>query len=137
MKSIAFFLSIFTILTIAACKKADLIAITKKTSIVSNATLPGKWKVAGNWMSSGGPMYFVPATGDDHVQFNSDGTMTGSAFSDFKLYTVKDSVTIKMTSADQAKYENYFYKIKGDTLTLGMAGPIICIEGCAVTLVKE
>lgn len=82
-------------------------------------------------------MYFVPSTKNDHVQFNANGTMSGSAFPDFKLYTFKDSVTIKMTSADRTRYEDYIYKIKDDTLTLGLAGPTICIEGCAVELVKD
>lgn len=82
-------------------------------------------------------MYFVPASGNDQVQFYTDGTMSGSAFPDFKRYTVKDTLTISMTSADKTTYENYFYKINGDTLKLGLAGPILCVEGCAVVLLKE
>lgn len=129
MKSLIIFLSFVVIAGISACKKNNLTP--------GNTTLPGNWKVIGNWISSGGPMYFVPSTKNDHVQFNTDGSMSGTAFPDFKLYAIKDSITVKMTSADRTKYEDYYYKIKGDTLTLGMAGPMICIEGCAVELVKE
>jgi len=137
MKPVNFILSALIVVSIAACKKGELTGLTKRPSAVINTSLPGKWKVSGNWLSSGGPMYFVPANGSDHVQFNADGTMDGSAFPQFKNYAFKDTITIRMTSANGATYEDYFYKIKGDTLTLGMAGPIICIEGCAVQLVKE
>jgi hypothetical protein len=135
MKPFACFLFALAILGTSACKKEATLKTVDMPA--ANATLRGYWRVIGNMISSGGPMYFVPASGNDQALFNADGSMSGSAFPNFKLYTVKDSVTIKMTSADKATYENYIYKIKSDTLTLGLAGPIVCTEGCAVVLVKE
>jgi hypothetical protein len=130
MKYITITLSILVIFGLSACNKRGV-------SPTKNSTLPGKWKVIGNWISSGGPPYLAVASGKDYAEFNMDGTMDGTAFPDYKLYIVKDSVTINMTSTDKVKYENYVYKIKGDTLTLGPAGPIYCIEGCAVVLLKQ
>jgi hypothetical protein len=138
MKNLTHPLFFVVILLVAACVKEKAAVKPKvKVTATATATLPGKWKVVGNMISSGGPMYFVAASATDYVSFNTDGTLVGSAFPDYKLYTVKDTITLKMTSADESTYENYFYKIKHDTLTLGLAGPNICIEGCAVILVKE
>ncbi|MFI5160388.1 MAG: hypothetical protein ACHQHN_03885 [Sphingobacteriales bacterium] len=128
---LAFFVIIF--LSVACHKDSTIVKPTSKTQ----ATLPGKWKVVGNMISSGGPMYFVAASGNDYATFNTDGTLSGTAFPNYKYFTVQDTVKIRMASADQATYEDYFYAIKHDTLTLGMAGPYICIEGCAVVLVKQ
>jgi hypothetical protein len=134
MKHLAYLLSTALILAVAGCHK-DSITVIPATK--ATATLPGKWKVIGNMLSSGGPMYFVAASGTDYVAFNTDGTLGGTAFSNYKYFTVKDTVTIHMASADKATYEDYYYAIKHDTLTLDLAGPNICIEGCAVVLVKE
>jgi len=136
MKNLTYPLFFVVILLTAACVKGTT-NVKPRVNVTATATLPGKWKVVGNMISSGGPMYFVAASGTDYVSFNTDGTLVGSAFPDYKLYTIKDTVTLKMTSADETTYENYFYKIKHDTLTLGLAGPNICIEGCAVVLVKQ
>jgi len=137
MKNLTYLLFFVVILFAAACVKEKASVKPKVVNVTATATLPGKWKVVGNMISSGGPMYFVAASGTDYVSFNTDGTLVGSAFPDYKLYTIKDTVTLKMTSVDETTYENYFYKIKHDTLTLGLAGPNICIEGCAVVLVKQ
>jgi hypothetical protein len=134
MKYLSYSLFFVVILLAMACHKDSVTVIpASKTT----ATLPGKWKVIGSMISSGGPMYFVAASGKDYVAFNTDGTLGGTAFFNYKYFTVKDTVTIHMTSADNAAYEDYYYAIKHDTLTLGLAGPTICIEGCAVVLVKE
>jgi hypothetical protein len=130
MKYITITLSILTIFGLSGCNKSS-IRPTK------NSTFSGKWKVIGNMISSGGPMYFVAANGKNYAEFYTDGRIGGTAFPDYRLYTIKDSVTVNMTSADKAKYENYIYKIKGDTLTLGLAGPAYCIEGCAIVLLKQ
>ena len=82
-------------------------------------------------------MYFVPADGKDYVVFGADGNLSGPAFPDFKFYTVTDKATINMTKADKSVYQNYYYRIKNDTLSMSPSGPSICIEGCAIELVKE
>jgi hypothetical protein len=135
MKNLTFLLLVTCILFASACNKMGI--PPKTTSFKTAATLPGKWKLIGTMLSAGGPEYFVPDNNKDYVTFNTDGTLGGTAFSGFKFYTVKDTVTINMTQADMITYENYYYKIKGDSLSLSPAGPSICIEGCEVKLVKE
>ncbi|RWY47965.1 hypothetical protein [Mucilaginibacter gilvus] len=117
------------------------VACTNKQGAVPNASLTGKWRYIGSRMSSGGPQYFVPATNSNgYLQLNADASMywklpdnsTGS----YVKYTVLDSVKLKLSSADGKEYEDYYYKIKGDSLSLGMAGPIVCYEGCSEHFVK-
>lgn len=88
-------------------------------------------------ISAGGPLYFVPADGKDYVDFNANGIIDGSAFPDFKFYTIKDNVTINMPKLDKTTYENYQCNFKGDTLSMSPAGPVFCIEGCTIKLVKD
>jgi hypothetical protein len=142
MKYLAYSLSIAIILFVSACGKENLQGKTNlkeipNTSPKENTSLTGKWKVVGNMISSGGPMYFVQASGKDHVDFNTDESMDGSAFPDFTFYTLTDSVTIKMTKGDKAVYQDYRYTINGDSLSMSPAGPTFCIEGCVIKLVKE
>lgn len=134
MKYRGYLLFFVIILLAVACHKdgATVIPASK-----TKATLPGTWKVIGSMLSAGGPQYFVPDNNKDYATFNADGTIGGTAFSGYKYFTVKDTVTIHMTSANKATYEDYYYAIKHDTLTMGPAGPNICIEGCSVILVKE
>jgi hypothetical protein len=134
MKHLIYLLSFTIILLVFACHK-DSIAV--KSSVKTAATLPGKWKLIGTMLSAGGPQYFVPDNNKDYVTFNTDGTLEGTAFSGYKYFTVKDSITIHMTTADKASYEDYRYTIKYDTLKMGPAGPSVCIEGCSVILVKD
>ncbi|HTE01492.1 MAG TPA: hypothetical protein VK668_19530 [Mucilaginibacter sp.] len=138
MKYLAYSLSIVIILLISACNKENLQGKTSLKAVPKiKASLPGTWKVIGSMISSGGPLYFVPADGKDHASFNTDGALDGSAFPGYKFYTLKDSVTIKITKADKAIYQDYFYNIHGDTLSMSPAGPVFCIEGCVIKLVKE
>ncbi len=134
MKHLVYLLSVVIILAISACHKDGATVIP---AFKTKATLPGTWKVIGSMLSAGGPQYFVPDNNKDYATFNADGTIGGTAFSTFKYFTVKDTITIHMTSADKAIYEDYYYAIKHDTLTMGPAGPNICIEGCSVILLKE
>jgi len=138
MKRIIYILSIAVVLAVSACKKE---AATQHKGVpipVSNEHLAGTWKVIGNMISSGGPMYFVPTTGNYHVTFQTDGTMLGSEFPDFVTYTLKtDSSIVRMTKADNSTYQNYLTTISSDTLTMSPFGPSMCIEGCAIKLVKQ
>jgi len=135
MKYLACFLSALVILSTSACKKDG--GTANANALKANAILQGKWKVIGNMISSGGPMYFVPDNGNHYVEFNANGAMSGPAFPDFTHYAIKDSVTLNMTKTDKTTYENYYFTIKIDTLTLSPTGPLVCVEGCDVKLVKE
>jgi hypothetical protein len=100
-------------------------------------TLIGKWKLFSSSYSEGGPMITKRAPTDNkyYVQFNSDGRLEGTSFAEYKTYSVKDSVTLVFKKSDNV-IQNYAYIIKGNTLTLGPAGPIYCIEGCSSTFIK-
>jgi hypothetical protein len=116
---------------VSACKKDN--------TIKGNATLTGKWLYAGSMMSSGGPQYWVKPTASnskDYMELKSDGTMSWTGNNDFKKYTLIDSVTINMHNPDSSKYENFNYRIKGDSLALSPRGPVLCIEGCSTHFVK-
>jgi hypothetical protein len=129
MKYLITTLLVAIIIQISACKKNNDVK-------VADQNLTGKWQLSRNLLSSGGPTYWVKATNVDYALFNTNGTLGGTAFGDFKRYTVKDSVTLTLTNADKTQYENYRYRIKGDSLTMAPAGPVVCIEGCAVQFVK-
>jgi hypothetical protein len=138
MKYLAYTLSIAIVLFLSACDKENLQGKPSLKKVPKiKATLTGTWKVIGNMISSGGPMYFVAADGKDHASFNANGALDGSAFPGYKFYTLKDSVTIKITKADKIIYQDYLYNIHGDTLSMSPAGPVFCIEGCVIKLVKE
>jgi hypothetical protein len=116
---------------VGACKKDN--------TIKGNTALAGKWLYAGSMISSGGPQYWVKPTASnskDYLELKSDGTMSWTGNNDFKKYTLIDSVTINMHNSDSSKYENFYYRIKGDSLALSPRGPIVCIEGCSEHFVK-
>lgn len=125
-----FTLLAMVLLFAAACKKGD--------GEVVNTLLIGKWKVIGNYLSAGGPMYYVPYIQPDpaYATFAISGAVGGTVFTDMKTYTLKDSTTITMTKDDKVTYQNFYYKINKDTLRMSPNGPKYCFEGCAIILVK-
>jgi hypothetical protein len=157
MKPVCFLFSLIVVLGLGACNKEAIknsapltkkdttqinTGVTNNTPVikpdtVSNTALLGKWKIIGNMISAGGPMYFVPAENVDYVVFNSNGSVDGSAFPGLVFYTLKDNVTIHLTKTDKTTYVDYRSGIKNDTLTMSLAGPVYCIEGCAIKLIKE
>jgi hypothetical protein len=101
-------------------------------------TLTGKWKYYGSSISAGGPLTFTRAPKDDtnYVQFESSGKLTSTVFSQYVRYAIKDSVTVTFTKANN-EIQNFSYRIKGDLLHLGPAGPgPVCIEGCSTSFIK-
>lgn len=124
------FIALVFLLMFAACKKDG--------ENVVNTSLIGKWKVIGNYVSSAGPMYYVPATKPDYdyATFTISGAVGGTVFTGLKNYTLKDSTTITMTKDDRVTYQNYHYKINKDTLKMSPNGPMYCVEGCVIVFVK-
>lgn len=110
----------------------------KKGTVDPAHPLIGKWKVTANFISIGGPGTWinVAKSTNNFVQFNADGSIKGNVFPQYSMYAYKDSVTLIFTGAN-VNAENYFYKISHDTLTMGPAGPIICIEGCGTRFIRE
>jgi len=129
MKTLTALLIIIVTLQLSSCQKDN------NNKKVANASLLGNWKLAGNYMSIGGPQYFVPATENFNASFNADGSLTGTSFPTYNKYTLVDSVTIKLTGTG-TDYETFFYKINADTLRMSPIAPSICIEGCSIVFVK-
>src|SRR6478609_2736723 len=92
-------------LHLCSCQKESLTARKK----IPDASLFGDWKLAGNYISSGGPQYFVPAKVSSKATFNTDGRLTGTSFPTYNRYTFVDSATIKLTGAG-TDYTTYLYK---------------------------
>lgn len=126
-------LKVFSIATIIAVSAIDC----KKDNInKGNTTLAGRWLEIGGYISSGGPQYWVKATGKNYLQFNASGTMQWDENKDFVTYSVKDSITLKMNNADDTTYEDFFYRIRHDTLMISPRAPYECIEGCSTVFIK-
>ena len=67
MKSLLTILSLAIIIQFSACKKDDTEATTGLT---------GKWTMIGNYISAGGPQYYVPVNDfSSYVIFNTDGSL--------------------------------------------------------------
>jgi hypothetical protein len=132
MKTLTALLIVLFALHLCSCQKDNGSTIHRK---IANASLFGDWKLAGNYISSGGPQYFVPAKVKSNATFNTDGGLTGTSFPTYNRYTLVDSVTIKLTGAG-TDYTTFLYKINEDTLRMSPIAPYICIEGCSIVFVK-
>lgn len=114
------------------------LSVSCTKSLVDPLKLQGKWRITASFISTGAPGQWIPAPNKknyDYVQFNENGTLAGTLFTDYKTYSVKDSITLTFFKADQT-IENYSYLLKDGTLTLSPVGPVYCIEGCADRFVK-
>jgi hypothetical protein len=114
-----------------------IVAGCTKQGATPNASLTGKWRFVGSRQSSGGPTYWVPATSsNNYLELRANGTMEWTVGDEYKKYVLTDSVTLTMTHADGSNYQNYYYKIKGDSLGISPIEPIRCYEGCSEHFVK-
>lgn len=135
MKRIVIFALIVIAAGFIACKKEQGTPKKQQTP-TGPKTLLGNWKHIGNMISIGGPMYFVPTNDNNNVEFTTNNTMAGSAFPGYIYYTIQDSTTLRLTKQDNQTYEDYFFKLNEDTLTMSDKTHI-CIEGCAIKFVRE
>lgn len=133
MKKLTALLIIAIAVQLYACKKNENPVTTHIKKV--NASLYGDWKFIGNYLSAGGPQYFVPAVTQTKTTFNTDGSLTGTSFPGFDHYTLIDSITIKLTGTG-TDYGTFLYKINEDTLKMSPIAPNRCIEGCSVVFVK-
>jgi len=110
----------------------------KKAAVDPAHPLIGKWRVIANFISPGGPGTWINVANGTNtfVQFNADRSIKGNEFPQYSTYAYKDSTTLTLTGPT-VNPENYFYKISHDTLTMGPAGPIFCIEGCGTRFIRE
>src|SRR6185312_6449058 len=110
----------------------------RRTAVDPAHPLIGKWKVTANFISPGGPGTWINVAkgSNSFVEFTAGGGIKGNVFPAYSTYTYKDSTTLTFTGA-AVNAENYFYKMNHDTLTMGPAGPIYCIESCAIRFIRE
>jgi hypothetical protein len=120
-----FFAVVF--LSYSACKKS---ATTTFTGIY------GQWKINADFYSPGtAPAWHNVTAGDKrYIIFDQSGKLETNAYTGYSKFTVKDSVTLLFSGTSPE--ENYRYTLRHDTLVLGPAGPIYCIEGCATRFVR-
>lgn len=126
MKKLIKIFSVTLIIFICFCKKDS-----------SNTSLTGKWKETEYYLSIGGPGSWMPFSSNTnyYVQFNSNGSIEGNAFSGYISYTIKDSKTITLYKQDNT-IENYSYSIANGILQMSPIGPIVCTEGCGSRFTK-
>lgn len=128
MKNAIKIFSIVCLLLFSACDKEN--------AELDNSSLPGKWKLSETWASSGsGKEDWKPTKSQVVVEFKTDGSLAGNAFSDYVHYVVKESGKVVFTKADKSE-QNYSYELKDGKLTMYPDGPIYCIEGCGDRYVK-
>ena len=128
MKRIAYTLSIVAIIAVSACRK---------DGVKGNVSLTGKWVAVQDLADPGdGSGTWQPVQVKSTLQFSEDGTLGGSTFSTYTKYALKDSVTLAFTGRDSV-YQEYYYKISHDTLTMSPSFPIRCIEACGTRFKKQ
>jgi hypothetical protein len=130
MKTFTALLFMAVCLSLTTCKKDHL-------STISDTTLTGKWTLTASLADPGdGSGKWTPiSSSTSYVQFDNDGKLEGTAFTDYVNYTVKDSVTLSFFTKDKV-LQNYRYNINNGTLTMSPAGPIMCFEACGTRYTK-
>ncbi|PTQ95580.1 hypothetical protein C8P68_10585 [Mucilaginibacter yixingensis] len=126
MKKIYGLLALTAVLA-SACKKEDTNG--------GNAQLQGRWKSTQVYLGTGGPTDWQNVQTVTDVTFGSNGQVSGNAFAEYVNYTLKDSITITFKKADGGS-QDYYYKIKHDTLQMSPGAPMFCYEGCGIRFKK-
>ncbi len=123
------FLTLISVLTLS-CEQEDDPERLDKSALV------GKWRLSETLADPGdGSGRWRPVDGEVFAEFKQDGNLGGTAFGDLNHYVIKDSVTITFLKANK-KEQEFWYKIKDDTLTMSPTWPSQCIEGCGIRFVK-
>jgi len=140
MRYLTYILLLAVILLTSSCVKelaADSPTVKGKTAAKNNVALTGKWKLVESLLDPGdGSGKWLPVTTSTTFELNTDGTTSGTTFTDYVSYAVTDSVTLAFKRAD-ATIQNYLFVISNDTLSMSPNGPIRCIEGCGIKFKKE
>ena len=105
----------------------------KKDNSPTNTSLTGKWKIVRSGSSIGGPIIWKNATKTDYFIFKEDSAFESTLTTNYNRYTLKDSTILTLTGQPGTTPADYYYAIKGKSLTMGN---LACIEGCPIILVK-
>lgn len=117
-----------------------IIASCKKDDNGFGYSLAGRWKVIESRVGDGslGEWQKQPKENERQVTFKSNGTLAGNLFERYGKYIITDSTTIKLTEKGNEVEQFYGYKINAEgVLELWPKGPIVCIEGCSIRLIKQ
>jgi len=108
----------------------------EKGETLKSATLTGKWKLFDSFYSIGGPLIYKQADLETPVflDLKNDGKLSYTN-TNYTAFAVKDSIIVTFIDKNKDR-SDFYYFIKGDTLTLSPAGPRICIEGCGERFIK-
>ena len=130
------------ILLAAACTKMQDV-------VLINTPLTGTWKLNATYMDPGsgnGTYRPVDNPGNNSITLKTNGALEVSGlddsenfllhFSQYKSFTIQDSVTLIFKEQANNKTQKFIYKIEGDKLSLIPAGPVMCIEGCGIRFKK-
>ena len=113
-------------------------ACTKNHEVPQTA-LEGKWKLTESMVdpgNGGGKWMKVPEKSPyEFVTFSGTGKIESNVFGEYTEYSLKDSTTLSFKRKNNT-IQNYLFAIDGKTLTMSPAGPILCIEGCAIRFSK-
>ncbi len=127
MKASLTFLSLALSIAFFSCEKGETL---------KSATLTGKWKLFDSFYSIGGPLIYKQAdsTSPVFLDFKNDGRLSYTN-TNYIGFAVKDTNIVTFTDENKDRTDFYYF-IKGDTLTLSPAGPRMCIEGCGERFIK-
>jgi len=116
MKIFHYLILAFIILSVSACEKFG-----------SETSLTGKWKLTETLADpgDGSGQWVSVKKSDKYLQLNSDGTLSGNSFSNYKQYRIIDDQKIEFINQNgTATIHNY--KLSGNSLEISGA----CIEAC-------
>jgi len=107
---------------LAACKKDE-----------NSKSLIGTWRHVTSSYGTGFEYVTAPAKNKNgYITFYSDGKLKSNVMLEYVRYSITDSVKVAFFKADST-LQNYRYIIRGDSLSMSPAGPIVCFEGCSTT----
>jgi hypothetical protein len=142
MKTLTKLLACIIILLTTACTK-------KQEVVLINVPLTGTWELNATYADPGngsGTYHTVTAPGNNSLTLSPNGKLEVSGlddsenfllhFSQYKSFTIQDSVTLVFKEQTSTTPQKFIYKVEGDKLTLIPAGPVMCIEGCGIRFKK-
>ena len=91
--------------------------------------------LVGKWQYAGPPLFTVNISGGLYVQFEANGQVQSTYFSDCTKYSITGSNSVALTFTGQyAGIDAYTYTVNQDTLKMTAKN---CTGGCTVPFVKE
>jgi hypothetical protein len=91
--------------------------------------------LAGKWQYAGPILFTVNIAGGLYVQFETNGQVQSTYFTDCTKYSITGNNSVALTFTGQyAGTDAYDYSINGDTLKMTAKN---CTQGCTVPFVRD